>query len=328
VGALDLTGTGSPEASVRIYRDGHCDGVVGLSDLDSVRLDDGMFAWVTLATDDVDGLARAARHFGFALPRDMSRSQAPGLVDAGHSLAITLQAIAPGAEARRDGAFTAHVGRNYIVSRLPWDARLVESLAARFAPSPALLAHGADYLLYALVDVMTEPCLPAILAFEERAGALEGCGVAASVDRQALQALLDLQRALADYRRILRLDRPAIEALALKTRPVIDREVRPYFRDVLDRLRRADALAATIQESLATFGKLEAVPAADTGRTVRTLTAWALMLALLTCFTALYSMYFPGIPGIPWRWGYVAFLTIVGGLCGAVYWRFHRHRWL
>lgn len=313
---------------MRGYRNGRRVEAVALDRLSALQLDEGAFAWIALGKEDRDALAAAAgRQLGFALPTHDGEAPWSRLAGEGARLVARLVAVR---EARAGIAYTertAFVGRRYLV-QVQDDRAAVDRLRARVEERPARLAHGPGYPLYALLDETVDGFLPVAAHLEQRATAFEALALAAPLSRSDLEGVLRLQHDLVDFRRALRLNQSLTEALLDDSSGLVDRSLRPFLRDVLDHAKRADVLARSSQHSIAALGNLAGLPAAESDRTVRTLTAWALMLAILTCFTALFSMYFPGIPGVRSPWGYPMFLLVVGGLCFAVYRRIHRRSWL
>ena len=60
----------------------------------------------------------------------------------------------------------------------------------------------------------------------------------------------------------------------------------------------------------------------------RKLAAWAAILAVPTAIAGIYGMNFVDMPELHWQFGYFAVLGAVGVICGVLYWRFRKHKWL
>jgi magnesium transporter len=60
----------------------------------------------------------------------------------------------------------------------------------------------------------------------------------------------------------------------------------------------------------------------------RKLAAWAAILAVPTAVAGIYGMNFEVMPELQWKYGYVLVLVVIAVVCGWLYWRFRRNRWL
>ena len=60
----------------------------------------------------------------------------------------------------------------------------------------------------------------------------------------------------------------------------------------------------------------------------RKLAAWAAMIAIPTAVAGIYGMNFEHMPELSWRFGYPAALGTMAGICGMLYYRFKRRKWL
>ena len=58
------------------------------------------------------------------------------------------------------------------------------------------------------------------------------------------------------------------------------------------------------------------------------LAGWAAILAVPTAVAGIYGMNFRYMPELEWVWGYPLTLLGILGICGYLYYRFHRAGWL
>jgi magnesium transporter len=64
------------------------------------------------------------------------------------------------------------------------------------------------------------------------------------------------------------------------------------------------------------------------GAITRQLAAWAAMLAVPTAIAGIYGMNFDFIPELHWQYGYFLIVGVILLLCGVLYRRFKRAKWL
>jgi CorA-like Mg2+ transporter protein len=87
--------------------------------------------------------------------------------------------------------------------------------------------------------------------------------------------------------------------------PCIDPDVRPYFRDVADHVRRVAAMASGLRDVMSTvFEASTLLEQQRQGATNRQLAAWAAILAVPTPIAGIYSMNFDFMPELRWRYGH------------------------
>jgi magnesium transporter len=60
----------------------------------------------------------------------------------------------------------------------------------------------------------------------------------------------------------------------------------------------------------------------------RRLAAWAAIFAVPTAIAGIYGMNFDSMPELRWSFGYPLVLALIFGLCGFLYWRFKKAKWL
>ena len=145
----------------------------------------------------------------------------------------------------------------------------------------------------------------------------------------ASNRLFLLRRALLRFSRILGPMEEMASRLEHLEAPCIDAEVRPYFRDVADHVRRTASRVGGLREVLSQVFELSnLLEQQRQGVITRKLAAWAAMLAVPTAIAGIYGMNFATMPELHWIYGYPAALGGMALLCGVLYWRFKRSGWL
>ena len=111
--------------------------------------------------------------------------------------------------------------------------------------------------------------------------------------------------------------------------PCIDVEARPYFNDVLDHVRRVQAMVDGLREVLTSvFEFSNLLEQQRTGAITRQLAAWAAILAVPTAIAGIYGMNFEHMPELDSPYGYWVVLAVIAAVCAGLYVRFKRARWL
>ena len=110
---------------------------------------------------------------------------------------------------------------------------------------------------------------------------------------------------------------------------IIDKTMRPHFRDVRDHLRRVQESIDTMRETLEFAFEASLMNAQMQQTNIsRRLAAWAAILAVPTAIAGVYGMNFEHMPELKWEYGYFAVLGVTVTICVGLYWRFRRAGWL
>ena len=120
----------------------------------------------------------------------------------------------------------------------------------RCEAAPRLLAHGVDYVLHALLDYVVDNYMPVVDAAVEEVDAIEERLLQDRIGRSDIERIYELRRELVRLRRV---SAPMIEVcsrLRHAELPFIDKNMRPYFKDVLDHVVRVNETIDGLREVL------------------------------------------------------------------------------
>ena len=135
------------------------------------------------------------------------------------------------------------VGHSHIISVRHFSARTHSSLRDQLEAAPSLLMHGVDYVLHAILDFIVDGYLPMVEAIEEEVLAMEHRTIDSFLDRKEINRIFTLRRELIRFQRVLGPMGEVASKLARQHLPCIDPDTRAYFGDVLDHVRRVQAMA-------------------------------------------------------------------------------------
>jgi magnesium transporter len=200
---------------------------------------------------------------------------------------------------------------------------------AQVEREPELLALGASYGLYAVLDSIVDNYLPIVGEFHEALIALEKDIFADEFRRDTIVELYDLKRELTQLRLAVA---PLQDILAQLTRmhgDLVPGEVRPYFRDVLDHALRVNESTDTMREMLtAAMGVNLSLVTIRQGEVVKRLAGWAALLAAPTLIASWYGMNFRYMPELHGRYSYFVLIGVVAVTCVSLYRYLKKVRWL
>lgn len=195
--------------------------------------------------------------------------------------------------------------------------------------SPEFLDRGSDYIASTLLDLLVDRYVTAASRLEK--------GIEVVEQKFLLRGFHDndVRRLYRQRRDLLRIHvaiSPLVEICRRLSRVEmghIDENCRGYFGEVADRVQRVDELINSLREALA-FAFEASLMIGQTQQTdiTKKLAAWAAILAVPTAIAGIYGMNFKDMPELSWRYGYPAVLVVTAALCGFLYWKFKKTRWL
>ncbi len=227
------------------------------------------------------------------------------------------------------GNTAVFMGRQFIVTVRHGSMRDHSPVRAHMEATPWMLAHGADFVLHAILDFIIDGYLGVIDVLEDEVLGMEDRALDAFLDREQTAALFSLRRDLFRLQRVLGPMQDVGGRCMNLSLPQIDADIVPYFRDLHDHVRRADYRVAGLRDTLTsvieTSGLLEQQ---RQGVITRQLAAWAAILAVPTAIAGIYGMNFDVMPELSWRYGYFVILGVLASICLTLYIRFKRFKWL
>lgn len=227
------------------------------------------------------------------------------------------------------GETAIFVGDNHIITVRHGSARAHTGLRAQLEAAPSLLNHGVDYVLHAILDFIVDGYQPIVETIEEDVLKMEHRALDAFLGREDVMRIFALRRELMRFRRTLAPMSEMVSRLAHLEVPCLDPEVRPYFQDVLDHVRRVESMVENLREVMTSvFEVSHLLEQQRQGAITRQLAAWAAILAVPTAIAGIYGMNFEHMPELKTQYGYFVVLAAIGTLCVGLYIRFKRARWL
>jgi magnesium transporter len=314
-----------------VYKDGKRVREAPLTEA-GLRLKPGEYLWIGLhepTDEEFDILVRRFRLHPLAVEDALTAHQMPKIEVYGSELFIVARTAQEADDRILYGETHVFVGPRYVITIRHGSARAHTQLRALLEASPHQLRHGADFILHAVLDFIVDGYVPIVDAIEDRVLEMEQVALDRFLSRADITRLFHLRRELLKFSRVL----GPMEEVATKLQsldlPCIDREVRPYFRDVADHVRRVSSRAASLRDILASvFEVSNLLEQQRQGVITRKLAAWAAILATPTGVAGIYGMNFDHMPELRWTYGYPASLALIAGICIALYITFKRTKWL
>jgi magnesium transporter len=314
------------------YEDGRRVADISIDKLDDWPPKEGRVIWIGLHEPDEVLLSQLQRHFGLhelAIEDAHVAHQRPKLEVYGDSLFLVLRTAQIIEGKIQFGETHIFAGRGYVISVRHGPSVSYAEVRRRCEQAPKMLKKGEDFIVYALMDFVVDSYFPIVNSLQDEVNTIEARIFQDTFDQSGIEHIYDLRSDLLTLRNVVL---PLIDICNRMIRfdvPLIDRDTHLYFRDVYDHALKVSESIGTQRELLTSA--LEAnllLSSVRQNEVMKKLGAWAAILAVPTAIAGIYGMNFANMPELHWRYGYVAILGVILGLCGYLYYRFSKSGWL
>ena len=292
----------------------------------------GHVVWIGLLEPSDDLLERVRAQFDLhplAIEDAAKAHQHPKVEQYGEALFIVARTAQMVDGAIAFGETHIFVGRGYVVSVRHGASASYAAVRARCEACPTVLVRGEDYILYAILDFIVDNYLPVIEAIQAEVEQMEDRVLRRKLHHSEFERLYKLRRELLKLRRSVGPLVDVCHRLEHSDVVLVDPEMRPLFRDVLDHIKRAQEDIDSLREVLAFAFEASLMSGqSEQNDITRRLAAWAAILAVPTAVAGIYGMNFEHMPELKWEYGYYMVIGGIAAICGFLYLRFKHYGWL
>jgi len=223
--------------------------------------------------------------------------------------------------------------KNFIITShresLPWLNLLLEE-AKKNDPEEHLMSKGMAFLLYAILDALTDSYFPLLDTIDDLIDELEDVTVT-DTSNEVQVRIFRIKRALAHMRRTLSPQVEVANALVARTGELIPAKAEPYFADIHDHLIRAFEILDSYRDLMS--GMLDVYLTTVSNRlneVMKQLTILATIFLPITFITGVFGMNFGHLPQVEHDGGYLFWIVLLGmGILTLMQiWYFRRRKWL
>lgn len=290
------------------------------------------FVWIGLQQPDAAALHSLQQQFRLhelAISDALEQHNRPKLETFGDALFMVLYN-----PVRIDGKLEfveTHLfaGKGYIISARYGDSSPYSRVRQSCEARPLLLENGEDFVLYALLDFIVENYRPVTELIHSEIDELEQNVLSQSLRQEDIERIHSLRRELLRLRRYAAPMVEICQELQSLSFPFIDKNMRPYFRDVAIHVNRLLEDLTTLRDIASQTIEIGLLLESSRQSLVqRKFAAWAAILAFPTAVAGVYGMNFQNMPELTWHYGYFGVLALIGVGCTALFVNFKRLDWL
>lgn len=325
---------GSEIVASRAYFNGRNPRSVDIKDLSKALVEPEALVWLGLKEPENELLVQVALQLGLdshVLHDLQAKHRMPKVMDYDSVVLVVAMTVEVRAS---DGLPTFGetqmlIGFNFLLTVRRGALAPHTELRKRLENMPDRLARGSDFVAAELLDLLIDRYNLANDMFEKTIEPMEQTMLLRGLEKLKVRRLYQLRR---DFHKMHNAISPLGEVcrrLAHIEMAPIDAQARVQFGELSDRVSRVDRLLDNLGDGLTfAFEAGMLIEQAKQTETTRRLAAWAAILAVPTAIAGIYGMNFEYMPELKWKYGY---LLIVGGMaaiCGTLYYRFRKAKWL
>ena len=222
------------------------------------------------------------------------------------------------------------LGKNFVLSFQEISTSLFDAIKNRLhsTPNQRLRLHGADYLVYRLIDAIVDQYFIVLEALGDQIEKIEEL-IITSPTPQNMRTVYRLKHQMLLLRKAIWPMRESIGHLAHGEEELISSFTRVYLRDVYDHTVQAIDTLETFRDMLGTM--MDMYLSSLTNRmneVMKTLTIIATIFMPITTIASIYGMNFKYMPELSWHWGYFTVLGVMLCVAAGMITYFWRKKWL
>ncbi len=292
----------------------------------------GHMVWIGLRDPDSAMLQQLQQQFGLhelAMEDAIQRHTRPKLETFGDALFLVVYSPIREGDALQFIETQLFAGKGYVISARYGNSQPYSSVRQSAEARPLLLAHGEDFVLYALLNFVMENYRPLVDDLYERLEAYGEVVLDRSLSAEDVECISELRRDVLRMRRHVGPLAEICRELRQLDFPFIDKHMGPYFRDIAIHVARLEEDLTTQREMADHTIEVGLLLEASRQSLVqRKFAAWAAILALPTAIAGIYGMNFSHMPELEWQYGYFCVLGLIALGCGGLFANFKRLGWL
>jgi magnesium transporter len=221
------------------------------------------------------------------------------------------------------------VGKNYVITFQELSGDIFNPIRERLKrQNSRIRKSGADYLAYAIIDLIVDHFFLLLEILNEKSAALEERMIEDS-DRTSLKELQVLKKEIILLRKFIWPMRETVSNLVDEEYQLFSDELNPFLRDVYDHTNQIVDSVDTMDEVISgIFDFYLSMMSYRMNDVMKVLTIIATIFIPLTFIAGIYGMNFEFMPELKWRWAYPAVWFIMMFIFIGMVIYFKRKKWI
>lgn len=220
------------------------------------------------------------------------------------------------------------LGKNFLITFHSCPMSSVAVCKERTRKLSPMIMHGADMLLYSVLDASVDTYFPVVQKFDKSVDAITD-ELFKEPNQETLKKIYYLKNEIMYLRRTIGPQADIISSIVRGDFELISPANVMYFRNINDNLVRLNDIVGTARDVIA--GAMEAYTSLVSNRlneVMKTLTIIATIMMPLTLVASIYGMNFKHMPELNSKFGYPVVITIMITITVTMLIYFRRRKWL
>jgi magnesium transporter len=220
------------------------------------------------------------------------------------------------------------LGRNFLITFHTDTLTPLALCKERIRKQSPIIMHGADMLLYSILDSCVDSYFPVISEFDNLVDEMSD-ELFKDPSQDTLKKIYSLKNEIMYLRRTIGPQADVISLVARGDFPLVASSNMIYFRNIYDNLVRLNDLVGTSRDIIT--GAMEAYVSIVSNRLneiMKTLTVIATIMMPLTLIASIYGMNFKHMPELESRFGYPVVVALMITVTTVMLVYFKRRKWL
>lgn len=226
------------------------------------------------------------------------------------------------------GELLCFVDKHFIVIVRHGSGSPLTTVRQDFEKHPDQVKLGPFAVLHAVVDRVIDGYTTIATELENEVIRIES-KVFGGNRKTYSQEIYFLKREVIEYRHAIEPLLAPLQKIVGETIATNNNLIKPFFRDTIDHLQHACEHAAGMDTLLTTVLQADlAHVQVRQNEDVRRISAWVALAAGPTMVAGIYGMNFEHMPELTWKYGYGVVMTTIVILCGFLFYKFKKSKWL
>ncbi|MCW8798318.1 MAG: magnesium/cobalt transporter CorA [Prosthecochloris sp.] len=290
--------------------------------------------WINIdGLGEVDVIADAGRIFdinALVLEDILHTGQRPKIEEYENIVFCVLRMISYDEEQQKvsEEQLSLVLGKGILISFQEKPGDIFNSLRERLVQGKSRIrTKGADYLAYALIDIVIDNYFDVLDKVELKLERLDE-ELFSDSSIETFREISDLKKELIQLRKSTWPLREIVNSITKNEFSVIDESNLIYFRDVYDHTIHVIDILETLRDMVAAMHDTYMNYVNNRmNEVMKVLTVIATIFIPLTFIAGVYGMNFRYMPELEWRWGYFGALGVMGLIVVGMVLYFKRKKW-
>lgn len=309
-----------------LHRRGQPPREISFQDVSDFIHDDSVFIWIELRDPDYQQLEQLGEELSLhelALEDAVTAHQRPKLEEYGDHLFISARTAELWDGHIQMGEAHFFAGRNFVTAIRHGGGLSFARVRDRLS-HPNGIPVNAPFALYSVLDQITDHFQSVVNALQDSFRTLENVLLNDALDRAELEKLYRVKQELSLLRDAAEPMQAIVQDLIRLHPQFATKELKAYYRDVLDHATRVTSAIDVLRISAADAMQFHlASLTLQQSESVQKLAGWGAILAIPAVIFSLYGMNFDFMPELHWPWAYP--VVVAGTALGSV-WLYKRLR--